>query len=199
MRAAGSRMTVILWAAGLAFLAQVAASPTPCHAQTTVFIVRHAEKAKLPANDPKLTEAGHARAKTLAQMLRSVTLTAALASEFERTLQTVQPAASEQNIEVTRYRAGSTADLAKRILTKHQGGTLLVAGHSNTVPMLLAGLGVDTAKIPEIGHDDYDDLFLVFIGKAGDVTLQQLRYGAPTGADTPRRATSDAAAQPTGE
>ena len=33
-----------------------------------------------------------------------------------------------------------------------------------------------------------------FIGKAGDVTLQHLHYGARSEAETPRRATSDAAA-----
>jgi len=150
----------------------------PCLAQTTVYVVRHAEQTSHEEKDPPLSDAGRMRADKLAHILEAVPLTAALASEFERTLQTVQPVAKQHGLEVTRYRAMNTRGLAEKITSRYQGKTVLVAGHSNTVPALLVALGADRHLVPEIGLDEFDDLFVVFIGKAGDVTLQHLKYGA---------------------
>lgn len=199
MRGGSWRRAVVFWATGLAFFAQASTSAAPCHAQTTVFIVRHAEKGGIPANNPRLTEAGRERAKELARVLRSVRLTAVLTSEFERTVATVRPTAEAKNLEIKRHRARDVAGLAQRILKELAGKTLLVAGHSDTIPVLLTQLGVDRADAPEIADDEYDNLFVLFIGKGGAVTLQRLRYGAPSEGEAPRRSPSDAAQPPTGE
>ena len=50
----------------------------------------------------------------------------------------------------------------------------LVVGHSNTVPQLLASLGVG-AKI-EIGDKEYDNLFVVVPKASGPPVLLRLRY-----------------------
>ena len=52
----------------------------------SLFIVRHAEKAAAPKDDPPLTKAGRARAQELARVLGDVPLKAVYATEFERTV-----------------------------------------------------------------------------------------------------------------
>jgi len=128
-----------------------------------------------------------------------VHLTVVLSSEFERTIETVRPAADAKNLPITRHRARDVAGLAKRILTEFAGGTLLVAGHSDTIGVLLTELGVDRAAVPQIAHDDYDSLFVLFIGKGGEATLQQLHYGAPSDKEKPGDAAPDAAEEPSGQ
>jgi len=199
MRAVCWRRAVVFWATGLAFLAPAATSATQCRAQTTVFIVRHAEKGGMPTNNPRLTEAGNDRAKELARVLRSVRLTAVLTSEFERTIGTVRPTAEAKNLPITRHRATDVAGLAQRILTEFAGGTLLVSGHSDTIPALLTELGVDPAEVPKIAHDAYDSLFVLFVGMGGERTLQRLHYGAPSVEEKPGDPTSDATEQPSGQ
>ncbi len=190
---------VVVRVIALAFLVSVAIPVAPCRAQTTVFIVRHAEKGGMPVSNPPLTEAGKKRANELAQMLRSVRLTVVLTSEFERTIETARPTAEAKNLEITRHRARDVPGLVKRIMTKYQGGTLLVSGHSDTIPVLFTQLGVERAEVPEIAHDEYDNLFVLFIAKGGEVTLQRLRYGAPSEVKASGSSTPDAAPQPKGE
>ncbi len=66
------------------------------------------------------------------------------------------------------------------------GTVAVVAGHSNTVPALVEGLGgeidglVDTPPYGEIlGDDEYDRLFMVTLpaGKGTAVKAVELRYG----------------------
>ena len=60
-------------------------------AQSTIFLVRHAEKKT--GDDPDLTKAGHARAESLAKMLKDADITAIYTSEVKRTQQTAAPLA----------------------------------------------------------------------------------------------------------
>lgn len=199
MRLGRCRGGVVVRVIALVFLVSAGAPAMPCRAQTTVFIVRHAEKGGMPVNNPRLTEAGKERAKELAQMLRSVRLTAVLTSEFERAVETARPTAEGKNLKIMRHRARDVVGLARRILKEFGGKTLLVVGHSDTIPVLLTQLGVDRAEAPEIAHDEYDNLFVLFIGTGGEVTLQRLRYGAPSEVKASPSATPDAAQRPKGE
>src|SRR5207302_7571372 len=60
--------------------------------QSTVFIVRHAEKAD-DSKDAELSEAGRARAEALANMLRDSKIGVICTTEFKRTQQTAAPLA----------------------------------------------------------------------------------------------------------
>src|SRR5947209_6360731 len=70
-------------------LAALVAAPT----QTTVILVRHAEKAAEPKEDPVLSDAGMTRAKALALALRDAGVQAILTTSKQRTRSTVQPLA----------------------------------------------------------------------------------------------------------
>lgn len=131
-------------------------------AQSTVFIVRHAEKAEGSGNDPDLSQAGQARAESLANILKEVGITAIYATEFKRTQETAAPLAKEIGIEVVRLPGKSTTELVAKLRHLH-GGNALVVGHSNRIPLLIKGLGVD-API-NIADNDYDNLFVVTLDK----------------------------------
>ncbi len=128
---------------------------------TAIFLVRHAEKATGgDLKDPELSEAGRARAATLAELLHDVPLTAIYASEFQRTQHTAQPLADATQAKIETVPAKETPALVAKIKTA--SGNVLIVGHSNTLPEIIAALGVTTPLT--IGESDYDNLFLVLPG-----------------------------------
>ncbi len=141
---------------------------------TRVVVVRHAEKKGPPTNrDPELTPKGYDRADRLAALLAAMKPDAVYATQFKRTQQTVEPSAIAAGIDESIVDARDVKGLAETIRTKHEGETVLVAGHSNTVPDLLRALGCSTDLA--ITEDDYGNLFVVTI-RGGEATLVRLRF-----------------------
>jgi broad specificity phosphatase PhoE len=67
-------------------------------------------------------------------------------------------------------------------IRKHQGQTVLVVGHSNTVPAIVEALG---AKRPgAICDSRYDDLFVVTIAGDGKANAVHAKYGEPSPRDS---------------
>jgi broad specificity phosphatase PhoE len=162
--------TVLRWA-GLALAGLLLVLPAPC--AETVILVRHAEKAASPAEDPPLTAGGRQRAEALATMLAASGVTSIYVTDYLRTQQTAEPLASLLHLTPQRIDAKKIPDLAAAI-RGHKDGIVLVVGHSNTVPEIIAGLGGPAVKIED---GEYDSLFVLTIsGK--DVSLLRLRYGA---------------------
>jgi phosphohistidine phosphatase SixA len=131
----------------------------------TVFLVRHAERADgagggaaMKASDPDLSTAGHARAESLAAMLKDAGIVAIFASDKKRAQQTGAPLAKALGLTVEAV-PDTTATIAK---VKAAKGNVLIIGHSNTVPEIVKGLGVATPVT--IGEPDYDNLFVVTLG-----------------------------------
>ena len=153
--------------AAILALTAVLAIATTATAQTSVFVVRHAERADaaagtapMMATDPDLSEAGKARAQSLATALKDAGITAIYTTEYKRTQQTGEPLAKALGIQVTPVPAREMPALLQKL--KSAAGNVLVIGHSNTVGEVLAGLGVtDPVKLTD---SDYDNLFVVVRG-----------------------------------
>jgi broad specificity phosphatase PhoE len=148
-------------------------------ATTTVILVRHAEKGDAPANDPGLTEAGAARARALMAIVRDAGVTTVITTQFARTRETARPAAEALGITPEVARAGGSAaqhaqDVA-RMVQAHAGGVVLVVGHSNTIPAIVAALGAP--QPPPICDSDYDNLYVVTIPASGSARVIRARYG----------------------
>ena len=148
---------------------------------TTVIIVRHAEKAAQPAADPPLTDAGKARAEALWETVKDAGVQAVITTQFARTVETAEPTAIHLGIK-SEVVAGGGADHAARVAAAvragHAGQTVLVVGHSNTVPGIIAALG---AKEPApICDEAYDNFYVVTIDEAGKASVIHSRYGAPS-------------------
>jgi broad specificity phosphatase PhoE len=152
---------------------------------TTVILVRHGDRATEPGNDPPLTAAGVARAGDLALMLRDAGIQAIITTQFRRTKETAAPLARQVKIvpeEVPDL--GHSADevaaharaVARSILERHRGQTVLVVGHGHTVPAIIAALGAP--RPPPICESVFDRLFVVTVPASGPATTVELHYGA---------------------
>jgi broad specificity phosphatase PhoE len=133
-------------------------------AQSTVFVVRHAERADagataspMMATDPDLSEIGKARAESLAIALKDAGITAIFTTEYKRTQQTAAPLAKALGIQATTVPARDMPALIEKI--KAASGNVLVVGHSNTVADVISRLGVTDAV--KVGDNDYDNLFVL--------------------------------------
>ena len=173
--------------AGQAPDAKPAQADAPGGKVTTVFLVRHAEKAQEPAQDPPLTEAGRARAEALARLLSGAGVKAVYASQFARTRQTAEPLAKLLGVPVEAVALGVKPDRPREIseqsirelksrVEAHAGGAVLVVGHTNSVPDLIRELGGDV--VPTIDESKYDNLFVVTVYAPGRAKVVQLKYGS---------------------
>jgi broad specificity phosphatase PhoE len=126
-------------------------------AQSTIFLVRHAEKAVSGGTDPNLSDAGRKRAKRLANVLKDAGISKIFVTQFRRTKQTAAPLATTLNLTPNSGPAENSPLLIARL--RASSGNVLVVGHSNTIPEVIAGLGITTPI--QIGENDYDNLFLV--------------------------------------
>ena len=142
---------------------------------STVYLVRHAERAADHPSDPTLTLAGTARAALLARMLRDVELTSVLSTDFRRTRLTAEPVARDHGLTVESYepRGEGLDRLLERL--RSTPGHHLVVGHSNTTPAVVEALGGD--PLSPIDEAEYDRLYIVVVD--GDDTLSSslIRFG----------------------
>lgn len=155
-------------------------------ATTTMIFVRHAEKALMPVDDPALSPEGQVRAAELARQLVDADVVAGVdaiySTPFRRTIETAQPVADALNLEVNHYDPDNEEEELHRMLRAHKGKIILIVGHSNTVPTLIAELGA-SKLVPPIAEFEYDNIYLVSIPWFGKTKTIRLRYGAPyTGA-----------------
>lgn len=155
------------------------ASPTalPAHDGIAVVVVRHAEKDDDDKLDPSLAGNGEVRAEALAATLAGAGLDRAIATQYRRTRQTAAPAAAAAGleVEVREVNAGNAAsyasDLAAELRAMPAGSTVLVVGHSNTVPGIVEALSGQAAEpMPETEYDRYTVVLLDADGGARTIT-----------------------------
>lgn len=145
-------------------------------AEGVVFVlVRHAEKAKDDPKDPTLDEAGIARAARIADALADARVVAAYATAYRRTQLTAAPTSRSHGLDVRTYDAAMPAtELARQLRASHPTGTVLVVGHSNTVPELAGALCA--CPVERMAEDEFDRWMEIRIDADGRTTLAQRRY-----------------------
>ena len=140
----------------------------------TFILVRHAEKAADGSDDPPLTEAGRMRAQALATRLSTSPVTAVYTTPFKRTRQTATPTAQEHGLPLITYDAKQpAADFGTQLQSRHGGQTVLVVGHSNTIPGIAAALC--RCEVAPMSEAEYDRFTTVRIAPDGTATLQEAK------------------------
>jgi broad specificity phosphatase PhoE len=165
-------------------LAAALATAAPLAAQdsTVVVLVRHAEKAPVEGNDPPLSEAGQARAVALVQALQGMRFDAAIATERQRTQLTARPLLQQQGLtpEIVGL-GGAHVDSVAAAVRRHAGRTVLVVGHSNTVPRIINSLG--GPRMRDLCEPEFSHLYVMVLKDGAAPRLEHRSYGAPDPAD----------------
>jgi len=146
--------------------------------------VRHAEKdTTSPDRDMPLAAAGRRRARELARVLGEAGITTIYATPTRRAMETGAPLAERVGDSLRIVK--DTAELVRRLETRHWGSRVLVIGHSDTVPDIVEALcGQRPRALPT---SEYDRLYAVTLRRHGPPTVVMLRFGDPSPA-TPRAA-----------
>lgn len=171
------RVTAV-WLATAMFMCVAAANLAA--QSTVVIIVRHAEKAATPADDPPLTLAGKERAEALWDVVKDARVNAIITTQFVRSKETAEPTAEKLKLtpEVIKTGGENHPREVAAAIRKHAGQTVLVVGHSNTVPSIIAALGAE--KPPAICDLEYDNLYVVTFGPSRKPGLVRSRFGERT-------------------
>lgn len=120
----------------------------------TIYVMRHLNT---PAGvtDPDLTPAGQDNAKRLAAWFSDRKLDALYVSTAKRAQQSVAPLASAKRLTPVLYDPRDGAGLVAKV--REAKGTVLVVGHSNTVPDIVEQLGGE--RPADIPHEQFGDLW----------------------------------------
>ncbi len=156
--------------------AAVAAQPS------MVIVVRHAERDTAPPRDPVLTDAGVARARALYQSLSNAGIGSVVTTHLQRTQLTAKPITDSLKLTPIVVAASSPvaahADaVAAAVRARPRGEVVLVVGHSNTVPAIVAALG--GPKFPDLCDSQYSMLYVLqYPDGGGSPRFVQSNYGA---------------------
>lgn len=159
-----TRTAFLLPLAGLLFLTGCAGMAGPRMAATnvepmtkvpTIYVSRHMRKGE--GDDPPLSTAGSAEALRLATLLRDKGISAIFVTPTRRSRETGQPLAEATGAAIETYDPRDNAALAKRVAAIP--GSILIVGHSNTVPGIVAAIG-GTPPAP-MSEEDFGRLFAV--------------------------------------
>jgi phosphohistidine phosphatase SixA len=146
---------------------------------TTVVVLRHAERQSLLDSHSLLSDAGLRRAQNLVPLLETFRPSALYASDLERTQQTLAPVAAKLGMKpLIRPRGGSEA-LAAEILREQRGHTVVVCWHHDLMAKLVRALGVK-GPVPYLSFDSYDWLWIVHVPAKGEATLEERLQSAPS-------------------
>lgn len=157
-------------------------------ATTTIIFVRHAEQTNPDAVDPPLSEAGKKRAAELTRQLVDADVVAGIdaiySTPYRRSTETAALLSERLDLPINTYDAEDTETVLEEILKNHKGKIILVVGHSNTVPELIANLGA-SKKVPPIARGEFDNIYIISIPWFGKTKTIRLRFGEPYVADAP--------------
>lgn len=144
-----------------------------------VVLVRHAEKAAEPSSDPVLTEQGVARARALLDRLENIPIDQIITSQLARTRLTAQFVAEQRGIEpdIVPMENGleeHIVSVAEAVRSKSAGESILVVGHSNTIPSIVRALtGIE---IDPIEDDEYSRIIILVTDPDGRTRMVQAAF-----------------------
>lgn len=144
-------------------------------AQSTVFIVRHADRGP-EEPDALLTPRGLRQAEALADLLADAGIRQVYTTDLTRTRQTAAPTARRAGVTPVAVAQEDFDGLIARLrATLRDGEATLVVGHRSTVPRIVQALGGGAIK--PLAFDEFTRLVVLTIPPSGPVGVVTLRFG----------------------
>ena len=152
------------------------------NAQKTIYyLVRHAEKdtsvagATMMQANPPLSEKGIQRSTRLASLLEKENIDYIFSTKYLRTQSTAQPVATLIGKEIQFYEITKGTAFSDSIQQMpFLGKTLLIIGHSNTIPPLVNAL-IKTNKYQNLSDNEYGFIYKVIM-ESGQIKDTVLMY-----------------------
>lgn len=133
---------------------------------TTFILVRHAEKAS-DGTDPELSAEGLQRAQRLSELLKNSNISTIYSTNFKRTRTTVEPLSNKMKVFINSYER-MTLEALEDLVRENEGSTILIAGHSNTVPQM-ANVLLGTNQFQNFPDSEYGTILIISVLKVGKV------------------------------
>ncbi|AFL82633.1 phosphohistidine phosphatase SixA [Aequorivita sublithincola DSM 14238] len=128
----------------------------------TYYLIRHAEKVRTNPkdSDPSLDIKGMMRAKRWATYFEPIKIDAIYITRYIRTKQTISLIAQQKAVSPKQY--DPNAIYSDEFLKETNGQSVLIVGHSNTIPQLVNNL-IGEEKFTDMDDSDNSTLFKVTI------------------------------------
>ena len=139
---------------------------TPEPTGPSYYVMRHLQKAE--GEDPPLSEEGRANARRLIGLFAADPPSAIYVSTTRRARETGAPLAKRLRVKVRSYDPADTPGLVARV--RAEKGPVLVVGHSNTVPEIVARLGGE--RPAPLAETDFGDVWHVWASPPRTVRLR---------------------------
>ncbi|MBK9149506.1 MAG: histidine phosphatase family protein [Saprospiraceae bacterium] len=140
------------------------------------YLIRHAEKDTSVQDNPPLTEAGLQRAARLSDILKGTRVDAIYSTMFIRTLYTVDSLADIKSMKVQPYDNKMLKELISQLNENPEIRSVLMVGHSNTIPSITNTLAGKEVYNQAFGDEDYDNFAIVAIYSGGTRKAYPLRF-----------------------
>jgi broad specificity phosphatase PhoE len=148
-------MTLFRALAALLLLFALGACETlpPAPQGASFYVMRHLQKAE--GEDPPLSAEGRTNARRLIGFFAAEPPRVIYVSTTRRARETAAPLAAKLKLRMRRYDPADTNGLIARVLAER--GPVLIVGHSNTVPEIVARLGGE--RPAALGDTDYGEVW----------------------------------------
>ena len=126
---------------------------------TTIIVIRHAEKSDDGTKDPSLSPDGLKRAGKLALYFNDTKIDNLFATSYKRTRETLSALAATKKLEVITYNPSDKIFFTE-FLTKHKAKTSVIAGHSNTAPVIVNNF-IKANTYEQLADSEYGKMWIL--------------------------------------
>lgn len=150
---------------------------------TTIYMIRHAEKASDGTTDPGLSDAGMDRTKVWGNYFADKNISTYYTTQYKRTIETASYISGVVAGKITGTMApGTNYDFRmktydpmslslKQVAEDNKGKNIVIVGHSNTIPAQINAL-IGEKKYADMQESEYGNLYIIKI--TGDKITHEL-------------------------
>ncbi len=134
---------------------------------TQIYFIRHADKESDGSDNPHLSEKGVQRATYWGKFFQYIRFDDIYTTDFHRNIETASLVSKDKGVKIHHY-SPLSFDIIEHV-EQNRGKTMLIIGHSNTIPDLINRLVTDVQYDP-MSHKNYNLIYKVQVASDGNIT-----------------------------